>query len=201
MYELPPEISHLYKAKAQKCEMVDVPPFNYLMIDGQGDPATVPEYMQAMEALYSVSYTLKFMMKKETGLDFKVMALEGLWWADNMAEFSMDRRELWRWTSMIMQPPPVTAEWVSRAVDEVKRKKNPAALPLLRFETYAEGLAAQILHIGPYDAEPPTIQKLHASIHEMGYDFRGKHHEIYLGDPRRTAPEKLKTIIRQPVQK
>ncbi|MBZ0307680.1 MAG: GyrI-like domain-containing protein, partial [Anaerolineae bacterium] len=119
----------------------------------------------------------------------------------DMAAFSMEHREQWRWTSMIMQPPPVTAEWVSRATEEVKRKKNPAALSLLHFETYQEGLAAQVLHIGPYAAEAPTIQKLHAYIHERGYKLRGKHHEIYLGDPRRTAPENLKTIIRQPIQK
>ncbi len=190
----------LYTAKTQP-SFVDVPPLGYLMIDGKGDPNKTTEYREAMQALYSVAYTLKFQAKKSLGRDFGVMGLEGLWWAEDMAGFSMERKDEWLWTMMMLQPDFITPELAAAAKEEALRKKGQAAIEQIRFEVYEEGLSGQIMHIGPYDAEPPTIARLHEFIHANGYGLRGKHHEIYFGDPRRTAPEKLKTIIRQPVER
>lgn len=188
----------LYKAPAKKAEIVDVPVMNFLQVDGIGDPNNSQAYMDALEALYSLSYTLKFALKQGEGVNYRVAPLEGLWWSDDMDAFVSGAREMWRWTMMIAQPSVVTQAWVARALEEVQRKKNPAALPLVRFERFHEGLAAQIMHIGPYSAEAPTIQRLHDFIRAEGGVLASKHHEIYLGDPRRAAPEKLKTVIRQP---
>ncbi len=198
MIQLTP-VEQLLKARAHQPELVNVPARQFIMIDGQGDPNTSQSYKEALEALYAVSYRLKFALKK-TGLDFKVAALEGLWWAKDMSKF-VGRKQDWYWTMMIAQPSSVTNAHFAAALEEVKRKKNPVALEKLRLETLTEGPAAQVLYLGPYSAEGPTISQLHAFIHEQGFEFDGlknKHHEIYLGDPRRSAPEKLKTIIRQP---
>lgn len=189
----------LYRPGAKQVSRVDVPPFNYLMIDGRGDPNTAEEYKEAIEALYPVAYTLKFMLKKgAVGADYVVMPLEGLWWVENMADFSAERKEAWEWTMMILQPDVVTAEMVTEAVAQTRKKKNPPALDKVRLETLHEGLSAQIMHIGPYADEAPNIQKVHQFIADAGGRLHGKHHEIYLSDPRRAAPEKMKTIIRQP---
>jgi hypothetical protein len=174
---------------------------NYLMIDGTGYPGTSKDYADSIEALYTVSYTLKFMIKKEPGIDYGVLPLEGLWWADDMTDYIKGNKDLWKWTSMIMQPRHVTKELYEKALDAAKKKKNLPALPKMRFEKYAEGLSAQIMHIGPYSAEGPTIEKLHNHIRGKGYELRGKHHEVYLSDPRKSAPEKMKTVIRQPIAK
>jgi hypothetical protein len=172
---------------------------NFLMIDGIGDPNTALAYKEAVEALYSLSYAIKFMIKKgEPGLDFGVMPLEGLWWVDDMSKFDQSKKEDWKWTAMIMQPEVVTQKLVAIATEEVKRKKNPKALSKIRFEAFAEGTVAQTLHIGPFSEEGPTIQKVHNFIIDDGHRLSGKHHEIYLSDIRRAAPEKWKTIIRQP---
>ncbi|HRW06481.1 MAG TPA: GyrI-like domain-containing protein [Caldilineaceae bacterium] len=193
------ELKHLYNPSTKQCAIVDVPAMNFLMIDGSGDPNRAQAYQEAVEALYAVAYTLKFMVKKgEQAIDYTVMPLEGLWWVPDMAEFSVSQKDKWLWTMLIMQPDFVTADLVDAAMAETA-KKNPPALPKLRFESFTEGVAAQIMHIGPYAAEAPTIARLHAFIAEEGNTLRGKHHEIYLGDPRRTAPEKLKTVIRQPM--
>ncbi len=199
------ELKHLYNPSAKEVVFVDVPEMNFLMIDGMGDPNTSQEYQDAIEALYSVSYTLKFMIKKgETSIDYVVMPLEGLWWTDDMTQFTTDNKDVWKWTSMIMQPEFVTKDLFDDAVEEVKKKKkNLVALPKICFENFHEGLSAQVMHIGPYSAEGSTIEKLHNFIKENGYEFDGliqKHHEIYLNDPRRVAPEKMKTVIRQPVK-
>ncbi|NOZ72288.1 MAG: hypothetical protein GXP38_10305 [Chloroflexi bacterium] len=191
---------HLYNPSAKKISVVEVPPLNFLMIDGAGDPNTSPQYQQALEALFSLSYTIKFRIKKTTGDDYTVMPLEGLWWTEDPGQFSVDHKDQWQWTSMMMQPEFITPEIVTEAITEVRRKKNLAALDKVRFEPYHEGLSAQIMHIGPYAAEAPTIARLHQFIRENGYELRGKHHEIYLSDPRRTRPERLKTVIRQPIQ-
>lgn len=191
----------LYRPSAKTVEIVDVPAMDFLMIDGDGDPNGSQPYMDAIEALYSLSYTLKFALKQAEGVNYRVAPLEGLWWSDDMAVFLAGDRTAWRWTMMIAQPSVVTPAWMERASEEVRRKKTLPALPLLRFAPYHEARAAQIMHIGPYAAEAPTIQKLHDFIHAQGGVFDGreqKHHEIYLGDPRRAAPEKLKTMIRQP---
>jgi hypothetical protein len=172
----------------------------FLMVDGTGDPNTSPEYAQALEALYAASYGAKFKVKRAPGgVDYKVMPLEGLWWSDDMAAFLEGKREDWRWMMMIAQPPVVSTIIIDEAVAEAGRKKDLPALARIRFEPFEEGLCAQIMHVGPYSAEGPTIEKLHAFIAEQGYSRRGKHHEIYLGDPRRAAPERLKTVVRQPV--
>lgn len=202
--DLKKELKHLYNPSTKEISIVDVPKMNFLMVDGKGDPNTSQEYKEAIEALYTVSYSLKFMIKKgETAIDYVVMPLEGLWWTDDMAQFSTENKGIWKWTAMIMQPEYVTKDLVTKAFEQVEKKKNPPALSKMRFESFHEGLSAQIMHIGPYSAEGPTIKKLHSFIKEKGYEFDGlvqKHHEIYLSDPRRTAPEKMKTVIRQPME-
>lgn len=197
--DLKKDLKHLYAPSAKAFSVVEVPPLPFLMIDGAGDPNTAPEYKTAVEALYSVSYTIKFDVKKAQGIDFAVMPLQGLWWADDMATFTLSR-ENWRWTMMIMQPDFVSREQVAASIESAGRKKDLPALPKLRFESFAEGLAAQILYFGPYRDEGPTIARLHEYITQSGHALSGKHHEIYLSDPGRTAPEKLKTIIRQPMR-
>ncbi len=195
------ERGHLYKASAGKPEIVQVPELAFVMIDGHGDPNTSKEYADAIEALYSLSYTLKFALKKEQGLQFRVGPLEGLWWAKDMVEFSLGRKSNWSWTAMIVQPDVVTPERFEQAREEAGRKRQLPALAKARTERFEEGVCAQILHVGPFSEEGPTIAQLHAFIAEQGYTFDGrrqKHHEIYLSDPRRGAPEKWRTIIRQP---
>jgi hypothetical protein len=174
------ELKHLYRPSAKEFVVVDVPPEQFLMIDGHGDPNTAQEYQDAVEALYAVSYKVKFMSKKELGKDYVVPPLEGLWWA--------------------MQPEWITQEMIKEAVKQVEKKGLPA-LSKLHLETYHEGLSVQILHIGSYDDEAPTIARMHAFIDEHGYEPAGKHHEIYLSDVRKVAPGKLKTVLRQPVRK
>jgi len=194
------QLKHLYKPSARKVEIVDVLPMNFLMIDGEGDPNTSQSFSDAIEALYPVSYTLKFMVKKgEMGIDYGVLPLEALWWSDDMSAFSTGNKDAWKWTLMIMQPEFISQKMIKEAMEEVKRKKNPASLPLLRFETFKEGKAAQIMHIGPFSEEGPTIEKVHLFIEGSGSQKTGKHHEIYLSDIRRAAPEKWKTVVRQPM--
>ena len=193
------ELKHLYKPSPLKIEFRDIPKMNFLMIDGTGDPNTSLAYKEAIEALFTLSYTLKFIIKKgEQEIDYGVMPLEGLWWVDDKSKFDPNKKEDWKWTALIMQPAVVTGELVTRAIEEVRKKKNPKALSKIRFETFTEGKVAQTLHIGPFSKEGPTIKKVHDFIIDNGYKLSGKHHEIYLSDIRRAAPEKWKTIIRQP---
>lgn len=200
--DLKTELKSLYSPSAKEVVVVNVPAMNFLMIDGRGDPNTSQEYRDAIEALFGLSYTLKFMIKKgKPPIEYGVMPLEGLWWAEDVASFMEGRKDLWLWTAMIMQPEFITKAHVKTATDQLGEKKNPAALSRVRFERFKEGKSAQILHIGPYAAEAPTIKRIHDFIAENGWQLSGKHHEIYLGDPRRTAPEKLKTVIRQPFKK
>lgn len=195
------ELKQFYDASAKKVEVVDVPQMNFLMIDGKGDPNTSQAFQDAVEALFSVSYTLKFMIKKgKEAIDYGVMPLEGLWWADDMSQFSTQNKDNWKWTVMIMQPKYVTVNLVHEAIEQVKKKKDLTALPKLRYEALSEGKAAQIMHIGPFSEEGPTIQKIHTFIEEMKFKLSGKHHEIYLSDIRKAAPGKWKTIIRQPMK-
>ena len=186
-----------YKPSSKEVEIIDVPEFTFIMADGEGNPNTVEDFQLITETLYSFSYTLKF-IKKKTGQDYKVMPLEGLWWARDMSEFSLDRKDDWLWTLMILQPLGVTPQGSDAVFEEIKRKKQHLPLERLRIESFREGLSAQTMHIGPYADEAPTIGKVHVSINGRGGMLCGKHHEIYIGDPRRSAPEKLKTIIRQP---
>ena len=196
-----PTLKQLYRPSPKVVAVVDVPELPFLMVDGTGNPNTAPAYAEAIEALYSISYTLKFMLKRgPAALDYAVMPLEGLWWADDMAAFTSLDKDAWRWTMMIAQPEAITEELFRQAVAQAGRKKAAPGLPRLRLERFCEGRAMQILHIGPYATEGPTIERLHRFIAEQGCKRRGKHHEIYLSDPRRAAPEKLKTIIRQPIE-
>ncbi len=181
---------------------VKVPPLNFLMVHGEGNPNTSQEYQEAVQVLYSLSYALKFMLKKSArGVDYTVAPLEGLWWVDDMNLFDVDNKDAWKWTMMIMQPRQVTSAMIKKAMIEVAEKKDLPGLYRVKFEAFDEGLSAQVMHIGPYAAEKPTVDALHAFIHVNGYRRRGKHHEIYLSDPRRTVPEKMKTVIRQPVER
>lgn len=190
----------LYKPSAKKVEIVVVPQMNFLMVDGEGDPNRAKSFSNAIEALYPVSYTLKFMIKKgEMAIDYGVMPLEALWWSDDMSAFVTGKKDAWKWTLMIMQPVFITQEMFREAVETVAGKKNPVALPLLRFETFHEGKAAQVMHIGPFSEEGPTVERVHRFIEDCGARRIGKHHEIYLSDIRRAAPEKWKTIVRQPM--
>ena len=199
--DLKKEWKHLYHPSAAEISVVEVPPLNFLMVDGAGDPNTAPEYAQAVEALYALSYALKFKVKKSSGEDFAVMPLEGLWWTEDMRLFSVEHKGMWLWTMMILQPEVVTAPMAAETLDEVRKKKGLPALEKVRFETYTEGLAAQVMHWGPYADEAPNIARLHAFIHEQGCALSGKHHEIYLNDPRRTASEKMRTVLRQPMRR
>ena len=192
------DTDRLYRAR-QAPELVDVPRFRFLMVDGHGDPNTSTRFQEAVQALYSSSYALKFALKRAGGADYRVAPLEGLWWAKDMTSFAVGDKSAYRWTLMIRQPVDVTANLFDEVAAEVARKKQLPIVQELRLEPFSEGRAAQVLHLGPYAAEGPTIERLHTFIAEQGLVVRGKHHEIYLGDPRRAAPERLKTIIRQPV--
>lgn len=205
--DLKKRYKHLYVPSAKKPAIIDVPAFNFVMLDGviepDETPDTSPAFRHAFEALYGASYTLKFASKlrKQNPIDYTVMALEGLWWVES-GDFDFAKKEPWHWTMMTMQPEHITAEMFQEAVAQLKKKdKGGPALDQLRFERFHEGLAVQIMHVGPYAEEPPTIEKMHAFARENGYRLRGKHHEIYLGDPRRTRPDRLKTVLRHPVEK
>ena len=199
--DLKKELKHLYQPSAKEVVIVQVPKQQFIMIDGQGDPNTSKEFREAVEALFSTAYSLKFMVKKgETGIDYGVMPLEGLWWSEDVTTFSVENKSDWKWTLMIMQPEFVTRELFAIALQQVKKKKSLDALSKLRLEAFAEGKAAQILYVGPFSEEGQTIENIHSYIKQNGYRASGKHHEIYLSDITKTAPDKLKTIIRQPVK-
>jgi hypothetical protein len=194
------QLKQLYTPSAKKVEIVEVPQMNFLMVDGEGNPNTAKSFKDAIEALYSLSYTLKFMVKNgELGIDYGVLPLEALWWADDLSAFTLGKKDDWKWTVMVMQPAFITSQMVAQATAAVERKKNPVSLPLVRFEAFKEGKSAQILHIGPFTEEGPTVEKVHQFINDQGSQRVGKHHEIYLSDIRRTSSEKWKTIVRQPM--
>ena len=197
------ECKHLYNPPKTKFTILDVPKMQFLMVDGHGDPNTAQEYQDALEALYGVAYKTKFSSKKTLEKDYVVPPLEGLWWADDMAAFSTARdKSQWDWTMMIMTPEWITAEMFVDAVEQVGKAKNPLSLDKVRLEHYQEGLSVQIMHVGPFDDEGPVLAEMHSEfIPENGYIVNGKHHEIYLSDFRKVSPEKLKTVLRQPVQK
>jgi hypothetical protein len=191
----------LYEVSTREPVIVRVPEMAFVMIDGRGDPNTSPGYAHAIQALYALSYTLKFALKRELGLQYRVGPLEGLWWSEDMAEFSEDRKADWSWTMMIAQPDEVTPDRFDLVRSEVGHKKDLPALRRARLKRLEEGTSAQILYIGPFSGEGPTIRRLHAFIEEQGHSLDGihqKHHEIYVSDPRRSAPERWRTIIRQP---
>ncbi len=205
--DLRKELKYLYTPSSKKIESVDVPAFQFVMVDGKIEPGMSPGtssgFHEAMQALYGISFTLKFNSKlsKENPIAYPVMALEGLWWVED-GQFDITKPGNWHWTLMMLQPDHITEALFEKALHQVVEKRGDSpTLARVRFENFKEGLAMQTMHIGPYAAEPATIEKMHAYAREKGYRLRGKHHEIYLGDPRRSAPEKLKTILRQPVDK
>jgi hypothetical protein len=191
----------LYAPSVKLPVIVTVPKLNFLMIDGHGDPNTSQEYKASVEAIFSLAYAIKFEVKKKQGIDYGVMPLEGLWWVDDMTKFSVEDKSSWDWTMMMMQPEYVTPGLVEAVRVQVGKKKNLALLPDIRFEPYTEGVSVQLMHIGPFSAEGANIARMHTFAREEGYELAGKHHEIYLSDFRKTAPERLKTILRQPIRK
>lgn len=191
-------LKEFYTARTERVTAVDVPAGNFLMIDGRGDPNNAPEYAEAMQGLYSLAYTIKFTLKNTRGTDFAVMPLEGLWWVPDMRDFSDKKKDEWYWTMMIRIPDFVTVEDFDACRAAAAKKKDLPGLTKLKLESYDEGLGAQVMHIGPYSEEAENIKRIHDWIEENGYERSGKHHEIYLSDPNRTAAEKLKTIVRQP---
>ena len=197
----------LFATSAKKVELVEVPRLNFLMIDGAIEPGrapgTSPLFQENMQAIYGAAYTLKFMVKqrKENPVDYPVMALEGLWWVED-DHFDITIKDNWFYTVMILQPDLLTADVFAEGLAKLRQKKGEqTAFARLRLESFGEGLCMQTMHIGPYDAEPATVAKMDAFAAENGYVKCGKHHEIYMSDPRRVAPEKNKTILRQPVKK
>ena len=192
------DVNQLYTASAKQPSVVDVPELRFLMVDGGGDPNTSPEFQEAIQALYSLTYGVHFALKK-AGVESRVRPLEALWWAPGKGGLLEADKAMWRWTAMLLQPDEITPALLEKVRTEAARKKSLPKLSEARLETFREGLSAQIMHVGPYSAEQPTIERLHTFITGAGYHLRGKHHEIYLGDPRRAAPEKLKTIVRQPI--
>ena len=195
------ELSTFYKQPKNKISIVELPTLQFLMIDGKKDPNNSPEYSDAVGALYAIAYKLKFMIKKSSlEINYSVMPLEGLWWAEDMSQFTLDNRENWLWTMMIMQPDFVTQDMFIDAVEIAKKKKDNPLIDSVRFSTFSEGSCMQIFHQGPYgEGEIETIAKLHQKIEEEGFKKTGKHHEIYFNSPLKTTPENLKTIVRQPI--
>lgn len=191
-----------YRARRGRFDVMTVAAMPFLMIDGHGDPNTASEYAAALTTIYPVAYALKF-LGKAMGRDHVVMPLEALWWADDLAAFTAERdKSRWDWTVMITVPQWVTAEHVGAAREQVRTKDGVTRLADLRLETFDEGLVVQTLHVGPYDAEAPVLDELHRDVvPALSLRMTGKHHEIYLSDARRTAPDKLRTILRQPVER
>ena len=207
-----PEVDALYKVRKGKVDLVDVPELGFAMVDGKGAPDD-QAFADAIQALYSVSFGADFALKKAHREAPRVMALEALWWVEGpeaqeamrriaagQASMGSSDRTDWRWRVMIAQLPPLEETIIDEAIIEAKAKKSIEALDLIRFERWAEGPSAQILHIGPYATEQLSVIALHKAIADSGLRPRGRHHEIYLGDPRKSAPEKLRTILRQPVE-
>lgn len=191
-----------YRARHREFRIIDVPPTNYLMVDGRGDPNTSEAYGDAISALYPVAYTLKFASKRELGRDYVVPPLEALWWADDMDAFTTARdKSRWQWTAMIMVPDWITSDMFEESVAAASAKRGSPGLDEVRLETLHEAQCVQTLHLGPYDEEAEVLAELHEQfIPSAGLRMTGKHHETYLNDARRTEPSKLRTILRQPVE-
>ena len=209
--DLKKELKYLYQPSAKKVEIVKVPSLQFVMIDGAiekgSEPGKSPMFAEATQALYSTVYTLKFMLKKRktNAIDYPVMALEGLWWVED-GMFDITVKDNWFYTLMILQPEVITKDVFAEGLEAVRKKKGDTpALSKLKLANFEEGLCMQVVHIGPYVTEPATIERMRAFALENGYRDRvgpnGKHHEIYLGDPRKADPAKLKTVLRHPLEK
>lgn len=192
------QMKELYQLKKEP-RIIDVPELQFIMVDGAGDPSG-PMFQQAVEALYGISFTLKFDLKKAgIGPEYSVHPLEGLWWLRTGPEFDMGNKEDWVWTLMIVQPDHITEGQFIQAKEKMKSKKPEALVEECRWERFKEGPCAQILHVGSYASEPETMVRLDHFINEKGYRRCGKHHEIYMSDPRRCKPENLKTLLRRSI--
>jgi len=199
--DLKKQYKSLYSPSTKVNSIIDVPPLPYIMVDGHGDPNTAPVYVEGIQTLYSLAYTLKFHCKTALERDFTVMALEGLWWVPDMSDFSTSKKSDWDWTMMILQPDFITPELFEEAKRLAVAKGKAPLANFARLETYDEGTSVQIMYFGVYADEGPTIAKMHQYAKVQGYVLDGKHHEIYMSDVRKVAPEKNKTIIRQPIRK
>ena len=189
-----------YRARRGRFELVDIPPATYLKVDGHGDPNTAPAFAEAVSTLYPVAYRLKFASKRDLGRDYVVPPLEGLWWAEDMASFTSARdKSQWRWTLMLMVPDWIGSTLVDAVLDQMGAGERPARLDDLRLESLSEGRCVQTLHVGSFDDETEVLSRMHEHIAERGMGLGGRHHKIYLSDRRRVAPEKQRTILRQPV--
>jgi hypothetical protein len=198
-YDVKRELKAFYAPRNREWQLVEVPPQQFVAVDGVGDPNTSADYVRAVEALYAVAYTVKFASKR-AGRDFVVGPLEGLWWSPDPSVFTTRAKESWHWRMLISMPDWVTADQVKESTDAALAKKKLPTIADVRHETLREGTAAQVLHIGSYDDETPLLTHLHDEyLPANNLTLTGLHHEIYLGDPRRTAVEKLRTVIRQPV--
>ncbi len=198
--DLRKQYKKLYSPTSKDFSFIEIPALQYLMIDGHGDPAVAQDYIDAVQTLYSLSYTLKFHLKKTQGIDYTVMGLEGLWWMPDMREFSLERRADWDWTMMILQPDFITPGLIEEAKHLAAVKGKVPHPSRARLETLVEGTCVQVMYFGPYADEAPVIARMHTWIRENAYTPTGKHHEIYLSDPRKVTPEKNKTILRQPIR-
>lgn len=200
-YDVKREHKPLYAPRNTGWELVDVPQQQFLALDGEGNPNTADAYALAVQALYAVAYTLKFASRKQLERDFVVAPLEGLWWAQDMAAFTLRSKDSWHWTLLISQPEWITAPMIENAKQTVVARKKLAAAPCVRHLVLSEGRCAQALHVGSYDDEGPLLAELHGSyLAGHGLKPAGQHHEVYLSDPRRTEPAKLRTVLRQPVR-
>jgi hypothetical protein len=197
---------HLYHPSARKIEVVDVPELSFLIVDGRIEkgksPSTSTSFLEAVQALFGASYTLKFQSKlrKPDAIDYPVMALEALWWVED-GVFELSQPDHWSWRAMMMQPEHITAELLEDALEQLREKRPSPGLSRLRLERFTEGSCIQTMHVGPYSTEPATVERMRAFAAEHGYTFRNQHHEIYLSDPRRCAPTKMKTVLRHGVEK
>jgi hypothetical protein len=204
--ELRKTYKHLYQPSARKVGIVEVPKLSFLMVDGRIEkgrtPGDSPSFVEAVQALFGASYTLKFQSKlrKQNPIDYPVMALEALWWVED-GDFELSKPDNWSWRAMMMQPEHITQEMFAAALAELHKKKPSPGLDRLRLERFREGLCIQTMHIGPYSEEPKTVERMRAFAAENGYTFANRHHEIYLSDPRRCAPAKMKTVLRHGVEK
>lgn len=191
-----------YRAQRDAFRVLDVPALQYLMVDGHGDPNTSPAFASAVEALYPLAYALKFASKREVDRDYVVMPLEGLWWADDMDAFTTARdKSRWDWTLLMMVPQWIDQALFARAVETVAAKSSPARLSEIRLESLTEGKSVQTLHVGSYDDEAALLDRMHHEfVPAHGFRPTGRHHEIYLSDARKVAPDKRRTILRQPVR-
>lgn len=199
--DLKKELKDLYYPAKSQVTIANIPAMNFVMFDGKGNPNTSQDYREAIETLFALSFALKFMSKKgDNSIDYTVMPLESLWWVDEMETFSLHHKDNWQWTAMIMQPQWITKDMFEQAIIDSRKKKGNLLLDKAYYKTFTEGMVAQILYIGSYQNEAPTIKAIHDVIASNGGRLVGKHHEIYLSDPRKTSADKLKTIIRQPFE-